>query len=96
MNEKDIVLDVLTGLKASIGSYAKMITECCDLNLRQTLQQRRNEAEQSQYNLYKIAEKKGYYIPSSKEADNEVQDLKSKLTQCLTAKTGAGPIPVLK
>ena len=73
-----------------------MITECCDLNLRQTLQQMRNEAEQSQYNLYKIAEKKGYYIPSCKEADNEVQDLKSKLTQCLTAKTGAGPIPVLK
>ena len=96
MNEKDIVLDVLTGLKASIGSYAKMITECCDLNLRQTLQQMRNEAEQSQYNLYKIAEKKGYYIPAPKDADNEVQDLKIKLTQCITAKTGAGPIPVLK
>lgn len=96
MNEKDIVLDVLTGLKASIESYAKMIIECCDLNLRQTLQQMRNEAEQSQYNLYKIAEKKGYYIPSPKDTDYEIQDLKSKLTQCITAKNGAGPIPVLK
>ncbi len=96
MNEKDIVLDVLTGLKASVDSYGKMIVECCDLNLRQTFQQMRNEAEQSQYNLYKIAEKKGYYIPASKETDSEIQELKTKLTQCLTAKNGAGPIPVLK
>lgn len=95
MNDKDIVLDVLTGLKASIDSYSKMIVECCDLNLRQTFQQMRNEAEQSHYNLYKIAEKKGYYIPSPKDTEYEIQELKNKLTQCITAKSGAGPTPVL-
>lgn len=96
MNEKDMVLDILTGLKSSIVSYAKMITECSDLNLRQIFQQMRNEAEESQYNLYKFAEKKGYYIPSPKDTDYEIQNLKTKLTQALTSKTGAGPTPVLK
>ncbi len=96
MNERDMVLDILTGLKASIVSYAKMITECSDLNLRQLFQQMRNEAEEAQYNLYKFAEKKGYYIPSPKDTDYEIQNLKTKLTQALTSKTGAGPMPVLK
>ncbi len=96
MNEKDMVLDILTGLKASIVNYAKMITECSDLNLRQIFQQMRNEAEETQYNLYKFAEKKGYYIPSPKDTDYEIQTLKTKLTQALTAKNGAGPMPALK
>ena len=96
MNEKDMVLDILTGLKASIVNYAKIITECNDLNLRQIFQQMRNEAEEAQYNLYKFAEKKGYYIPSPKDTDYEIHTLKTKLTQAITAKHGGGPIPVLK
>ena len=96
MNEKDMVLDILTGLKASILNYTKIVTECNDLNLRQFFQQMRNEAEEAQYNLYKFAEKKAYYIPSPKDTDYEIQTLKSKLTQALTTKNGAGPIPVLK
>nr|WP_317357146.1 spore coat protein [uncultured Tyzzerella sp.] len=96
MNEKDMVLDILTGLKANIVNYAKIITECNDLNLRQIFQQMRNEAEEAQYNLYKFAEKKGYYIPSPKDTAYEIQTLKTKLTQALTAKNGAGPMPAIK
>lgn len=96
MNEKDMVLDILTGIKASIINYTKMIGECSNLNLRQMFQQMRNEAEETQYNLYKVAEKKGYYIASPKDTEYEIQNLKTKLTQALTAKSGAGPMPVLK
>lgn len=96
MNEKEMVLDILGCLKSDITNYTKIITECNDFNIRKTFQQMRNEAEDTQYNLYKIAEKKGYYIPAPKDTDFEVQNLKTKLTQALTAKKGAGPIPVLK
>lgn len=96
MTEKDMVLDILTGVKASIANYAKAITECCDLNLRQTFQQMRNSDEQFQYDLYKIAEKKGYYIKSPEETQENCQNIKIQLTQALTQYKGGGPIPVLK
>lgn len=96
MNERDMVMDVLCGVKASIGSYAKAITECCDLNLRQTYQQMRNGDEQFQYDLYKIAEQKGYYITSPQAAQGDCHNLKSKLTEVSTSQQGAGPIPVIK
>ena len=95
MNEKDMVLDILSGLKSSIVNYSKVITECNDLKLRQTFQQMRNDAEDAQYNLYKIAERKGYYIPSPEDTEYEMQNLKTKLGQVLAAKNGGGAIPVL-
>lgn len=94
MNEKDMVLDILTGVKASIANYAKVITECCDLNLRQTFQQMRDGDEQFQYNLYKLAEKKGYYIKSPDETPENCQNIKTQLTKALTQKQGGGPVPV--
>lgn len=96
MTERDMVMDILCGVKASISNYAKSITECCNLNLRQTYQQMRNGDEQFQYDLYKIAEQKGYYIQAPQASSNECQELKTKLTQVSTSQQGAGPIPVIK
>ena len=96
MTERDMVLDILTGVKASIANYAKVITECCDLNLRQTFQQMRNNDEQFQYDLYKIAEKKGYYIKSPTEEQEDCHNIKIQLTKALAQHQGGGPIPVLK
>lgn len=80
MQEKDMVLDVLSSTKASIGSYAKVITECADQNLRRTFQQMRDGDEKFQYDLYKIAEQKGYYIPASSASPQESSQLKTTLT----------------
>ena len=91
-----MVLDILSGVKASIANYAKLITECCDVNLRQTFQQMRNGDEQFQYDLFKIADEKGYYIKSLPESEKNCQEIKVKLTQALSQNQGAGPIPVLK
>ena len=79
MQEKDMVMDILCGTKASINSYTKAIVETSNQQLRTTLQNLRNEAEQFQYQLYQIAEQKGYYVPAPQAAQGDVQQVKSKL-----------------
>lgn len=95
MTERDMVMDVLTGVKGCIATYAKCITESEDLNLRQTFQQMRDSAEKFQYDLYKIAEKKGYYITCPKETENQCQNIKVELTDMLATHKTSGPIPVM-
>ncbi|MCL1925435.1 MAG: spore coat protein [Defluviitaleaceae bacterium] len=79
MEQKDMVLDILTGVKASIGSYAKCITECGDPMLRQTFQQMRDSDEKFQYDLYKLADSKGYYMPASPANANDMKEVKTFL-----------------
>jgi len=81
MQEKDMVLDILSSTKASIGTYAKVITECCDQNLRQTFQQMRDGDEKMQYDLYKIAESKGYYHAAPEAQMTDTASVKTNLTQ---------------
>lgn len=80
MQEKDMVSDILCGTKASIDSYTKAITECANQQLRGTLQQLRDEAEQFQYQLFQIAEQKGYYVPAPQANSKDIQQVKSGLT----------------
>ena len=84
MNEKDMVLDILAGTKAGIAGYAKAIVECSDQNLRQTFQQMRDGDEKFQYDLFKIAEQKGYYMPAVPVNQTDVASVKSHLTQSQT------------
>jgi len=80
MQEKDMVLDVLSGTKASVSNYAKAIVECSDQNLRQTFQQMRDGGEKFQYDLYKIAEQKGYYKASCPASAQDMQEIKTFLS----------------
>lgn len=80
MQEKDIVIDILSGSKASIGSYTKSITECSNPQLRSTLQTLRNEAEAAQFQLYQIASQKGYYVQAPAANQNDINQVKSDLT----------------
>ncbi len=79
MQEKDIVLDVLSGTKASLGSYAKVITETANQELRQTFQQMRDGDEKFQYDLFQIASQKGYYTNSPNANPQDMQQMKSSL-----------------
>jgi len=87
MREQDIVYDVLSGLKASISSYTTAITECSNQQLRSTIQTLRNEAEQMQYQVYQMAEQKGYYTPAPAANQNDVQQIKSSLTSSMDSST---------
>ena len=55
MDEKTMCNDVLSGTKAELTRYENAIVECENVNLRQTLQQMRDDEESFQYELYKIA-----------------------------------------
>lgn len=80
MKEKDIVNDILSGSKASIGSYTTAITECSNQQLRTTLQTLRNEAEMAQYQLFQIASQKGYYVPSTEASTADINRVKTNLS----------------
>ncbi|NLL70441.1 MAG: spore coat protein, partial [Epulopiscium sp.] len=52
--------------------------------LRQELQQMRDSCETLQFNLYKIAEQKGYYTPSQPASPEQIQQIKSEMTSSMT------------
>ena len=79
MQERDIVNDLLAGSKSSINSYTTAIQECSSQQLRSTLQTLRNEAEQMQYQLYQMAEQKGYYTPAPAANKEDVNEIKTTL-----------------
>lgn len=79
MNEKVMVNDILSGVKSSLTTYQKAISECENTELRQTLQQIRNNDESFQYELFKVAQAKGYYKPASKATVTEIDEVKTNL-----------------
>lgn len=79
MDEKTMVNDVLSGVKADLSNYQKAIVECENMELRQTLKQIRDNYESFQYELFKIANTKGYYLPDTVANVQEIQDVKKEL-----------------
>ena len=81
MNEKTMVNDILAGVKSDLTAYQTAISEAENMNLRQTFQQIRNNDESFQYELFKIAQNKGYYKPAQKATVMEVDTVKNELQQ---------------
>ena len=81
MDEKTMVNDILSGVKTSLTSYQTAISETENMQLRQTFQQIRNNDECFQYELYKVANTKGYYKPAQKATTTEIQTVRTELQQ---------------
>ena len=81
MDEKTMVNDILEGVKAGLTAYQTAITETENTNLRQTFQQIRNNDESFQYELFKVAQTKGYYQPAAKATPTEINSIKMQLQQ---------------
>lgn len=81
MDEKTMVNDVLEGTKAELTTYQGVISEAENMGLRQTIQQIRNNTESFQYELFKIAQTKGYYKPAQKATVTEISTVKTELQQ---------------
>ncbi len=79
MDEKTMVNDILADTKTGLKTYQGVITETENMNLRQTIQQIRNNDESFQYELFKIAQSKGYYQPAQKASVTEVEAVKNQL-----------------
>ena len=79
MEEKAIVNDILSSTKSCLKDYASAITETANLELRQTFQNLRNSSESFQYELFKLAESKGYYIPAQNSTQDEIMQVKKQV-----------------
>ena len=81
----DLTQVELQHLRHLIGAhetaYQTAISESENMGLRQTFQQIRNNDESFQYELFKIAESKGYYKPAQKATTTEVNTVKTELQQ---------------
>lgn len=80
MDEKTMVNDILGSVKADLTAYQTAISEAENMQLRQTFQQIRNNDESFQYELFRIAQTKGYYVPSQKATVTEINQVKTDLT----------------
>ena len=79
MDEKTMVNDILGNVKADLTAYQAAISEAENMQLRQTIQQIRNSDESFQYELFKVAQTKGYYKPAAPATITEIQSVKNEL-----------------
>ena len=81
MNDKTMVNDILASVKSDLTAYQTAISETENMQLRQTFQQIRNSDESFQYELYKVANAKGYYTRAQKVTTTEVQTVRTQLQE---------------
>ncbi|AYE35424.1 spore coat protein [Clostridium septicum] len=80
MKEKDIMNDYLSMINSSLTGYASIIAQTDNQELRQTIQQMRNEDEIRQCKVYQTAKEKGYYKPAQPANQNDINTVKSEVT----------------
>lgn len=79
MEEKYMVNDILESVKGELTVYQGVIAEAQNMQLRQTIQQIRNNDESFQYELFKVAQTKGYYTPAEQASDQEIDKIKNQV-----------------
>ena len=79
IQDKEMVNDILSMVNSSLTGYANVITQTSNQQLRQAIQQIRNSDEQFQYQLYQLAEQKGFYKPAAQADTQDMQQVKSQL-----------------
>ena len=79
MDEKTMVNDILDGVKSELTTYQGVISETENMQLRQAIQQIRNNDESFQFELFKVAQVKGYYNPAAQATQTEIQKVKDEL-----------------
>lgn len=80
MEEKYMVNDILESVKAELTTYQGVISEAENMQLRQTIQQIRNNDESFQYELFKVAQAKGYYTPAQQAPQTEIDKVKNEVS----------------
>ncbi len=81
MDEKYMTNDILEGTKSDLTTMQGVINEAENMQLRQTIQQMRNSTETFQYELFKMAQSKGFYTPAAKATQNEVDNVRNEVSK---------------
>lgn len=81
MDDRTMVSDALVGVNGELKMFGDMIAQTENKELKQCLKQIRNECEMSQEKLYQYAREKSYYVPAEKATQQEIEHVKSILTQ---------------
>ena len=81
MDDKYMVNDILEGVKGDLTTMQGVINEAENMQLRQTIQQMRNSSETFQYELFRMAQTKGYYTPAAKASQNEIENVKNEVSK---------------
>lgn len=82
MDEKAMVNDILSGVKAELSGYEKAIIEAKNEQLRKTFQQLRDDSESYQFELYKAAFAKNYYIPACEATEEQIENIRNQFQNC--------------
>ena len=80
MDEKTMVNDILGNVKADLTAYQTAISEAENMQLRQTVQKIRDDDECFQYELFKVAQAKGYYAPAEQAKEQEIAKVKNEVS----------------
>ena len=78
MDEKTMVNDVLSNIKMMLSRYQNVIAETENIQIRQVIQQIRNNDESFKYELFKVAMANGYYTPVEQATQDEIKQVKNQ------------------
>ena len=78
MDEKTMVNDVLSNIKMMLSRYQNVIAETENIQIRQVIQQIRNNDESFQYELFKVAMANEYYTPVEQATQDEIKQVKNQ------------------
>lgn len=81
MDDKYMVNDILEGVKGDLTTLQGVINESENMGLRQTIQSMRNGSESFQYELFKMAQAKGFYTPAAKATQTEIETVKNEVSK---------------
>ncbi len=85
MQEQVMVSDTLNSINSGLKSLTDMIQQTENQQLRQTLQQMRNQGETCQYELFNLARSKNYYQPAAKATEEQIRNVKSVINSIESA-----------
>lgn len=77
--DKEMGSDVLDMLKHQCVGLTKAAIECSNADLRNTLMQMRQFCEAAQWEMYRLAEQKGWYLPASPAEHQQIQRVRQYL-----------------
>lgn len=81
MNEKTMVSDALAGVNGELKMFGEIIPRTENTELKQCLKQMRSQSELTQEKLFQAAREKNYYLPSAKATKEEIEQVRSILSQ---------------